>query len=194
MQKRNFVVMLVTLLFTVGVAFSQNAGSGNPHGQTSMAVPITANFTAPPALPAGPLSSLSSLVSGTLAGTFNITNFAVQNSSGTPQLVAIGTLIGTLTSSSTGQALPVLLNNVAIPVAATGTCPVLSLALGTVHLNVLGLIVDIPTPINVNIVAQSGPGNLLGNLLCDVTNLLNGGASLNQIATALNQLLSGLGL
>ncbi len=25
-----------------------------------------------------------------------------------------------------------------------------------------------------NITAQSGPGNLLGNLLCDVANLLNG--------------------
>jgi hypothetical protein len=54
--------------------------------------------------------------------------------------------------------------------------------------------VDIPNPINLNIVAQSGPGNLLGNLLCSVTNLLNGGGALSQVASGLNQILAGLGL
>jgi hypothetical protein len=54
--------------------------------------------------------------------------------------------------------------------------------------------VDIPNPINLNIVAQSGPGNLLGNLLCGVTNLLNGGGALQTIANDLNQILAGLGL
>jgi hypothetical protein len=53
--------------------------------------------------------------------------------------------------------------------------------------------VDIPNPINLNIVALSGPGNLLGNLLCDVTGLLNGN-NLSAIASALNGLLAGLGL
>ncbi|HWC16188.1 MAG TPA: hypothetical protein VG498_04210 [Terriglobales bacterium] len=56
------------------------------------------------------------------------------------------------------------------------------------------LVVDIPNAINLNIVAQSGPGNLLGNLLCGVTNLLNGGGALSQVASGLNQVLGRLGL
>jgi len=47
-----------------------------------------------------------------------------------------------------------------------------------------------------NITAQPGPGNLLGNLLCAVANLLNGGgglsAVLNQIVALLNQILAAL--
>lgn len=129
-----------------------------------------------------------------MAGTFNISNFAVQNNaSGQPQLVAIGNLIATLTNSS-GQAQTVVLNNIVAAVDPAGTCPILTLTLGPLHLDVLGLIVDIPNPINLNIVAQSGPGNLLGNLLCSVTNLLNGGGALQTIANDLNQILAGLGL
>lgn len=191
MQKRSLVAMLGTLLLTVSMAFSQNAGGGNPHGQTSLAVPVAGTFTAPTS---GPLSNLSALGSGTMTGTFNINNFAVQNSpSGAQQLVATGTLIATLTNAA-GQAQTVVLNNVAAPVQAAGTCPILSLTLGPLHLDLLGLVVDIPNPVNLNIVAQSGPGNLLGNLLCSVTNLLNGGGPLSQIANALNQILAGLGL
>jgi hypothetical protein len=44
-----------------------------------------------------------------------------------------------------------------------------------------------------DITAQSGPGNLLGNLLCAVANLLNGGGPLQQIANLLNQILNLLG-
>ena len=50
---------------------------------------------------------------------------------------------------------------------------------------------------HLNITAQSGPGNLLGNLLCAVAGLLNGPTGLNailtQIAALLNQLLGILG-
>jgi len=44
-----------------------------------------------------------------------------------------------------------------------------------------------------NIDAQSGPGNLLGNLLCAVANLLNGTGPLGQITSLLNQILAALG-
>ncbi|HYP29073.1 MAG TPA: hypothetical protein VE262_20350 [Blastocatellia bacterium] len=40
--------------------------------------------------------------------------------------------------------------------------------------------------------AQSGPGNLLGNLLCAVANLLNNGGPLEGIARLLNQILGQL--
>ena len=101
--------------------------------------------------------------------------------------------MATLTNAA-GQSITTVLNNVAVPAAATGTCPILTLTLGPLNLNVLGLVVNIPNPINVNIVAQSGPGNLLGNLLCSVSNLLNGGGPLSGIASALNSILAALGL
>lgn len=80
------------------------------------------------------------------------------------------------------------------PVQASGACPILSLTLGPLHLNLLGLVVDL-NQVNLNITAQSGPGNLLGNLLCAVSHLLDGNASasaLQQIVNLLNQILSGL--
>jgi hypothetical protein len=47
--------------------------------------------------------------------------------------------------------------------------------------------------VNLNITAQSGPGNLLGNLLCAVAGLLNGsGGATSQVANMLNQILGAL--
>lgn len=50
--------------------------------------------------------------------------------------------------------------------------------------------------VHLSITAQQGPGNLLGNLLCAVANLLNGPTGVNaivtQIANLLNQLLGNL--
>jgi hypothetical protein len=47
-----------------------------------------------------------------------------------------------------------------------------------------------------NITAVPGAGNLLGNLLCSVANLLNSGGPLstllNNVVSLLNQILSGL--
>jgi hypothetical protein len=172
--------------------FSQAIGSGNPHLQGSLAVPVTAPFTVSgSALP----TSITSLTNGTLTGVFNITSFAVQtSSSGTPELVAIGNLVATLTGTA-GQIVNVVLNGVTLPVTATGSCSILTLSIpAPVNLNVLGLVVNIPTPINVNVIALAGPGNLLGNLLCSVANLLNNNGPLSQVAAELNSILGALGL
>ena len=74
-----------------------------------------------------------------------------------------------------------------------GTCQILHLELGPIDLNLLGLIVHVDK-IVVDITAQSGPGNLLGNLLCGLANALNGGASATTIANILNQILAVLRL
>jgi hypothetical protein len=63
--------------------------------------------------------------------------------------------------------------------ASTST-PILDLQLNPIHLNLLGLQVD-TSAICLDITAQSGSGNLLGNLLADVANLLNNGLPLNQV-------------
>jgi hypothetical protein len=67
------------------------------------------------------------------------------------------------------------------------------LDLGALHLDLLGLVVDL-APVHLKITAVPGAGNLLGNLLCAITGLLDGGAPLSLISQLLNQLLGGLGL
>jgi hypothetical protein len=81
------------------------------------------------------------------------------------------------------------------PVQAT--CPILDLVLGPLHLDLLGLVVDL-NQVHLQITAQSGAGQLLGNLLCAVANLLNPPALgnltnlLQQIVNILNGILAGL--
>ena len=64
-----------------------------------------------------------------------------------------------------------------------GTCPILNLELGPIHLDLLGLVVD-TSSICLDITAHQG-GGLLGDVLCLVANLLNGGIPLGTILTTL---------
>lgn len=52
-------------------------------------------------------------------------------------------------------------------------CDILNLEVGELDLNLLGLVVT-TSDICLDVYAESGDGNLLGNLLCQVVNLLNG--------------------
>src|SRR5687767_3182280 len=61
-------------------------------------------------------------------------------------------------------------------VQAAATCPILNLSLGPIDLDLLGLNVK-TSQICLDITAVSGSGNLLGNLLCGIANLLDGGLS-----------------
>src|SRR3954466_3390591 len=58
------------------------------------------------------------------------------------------------------------------PLPAGNACSILSLNLGPINLNVLGLVIR-TNEIQLRIDAVQGPGNLLGNLLCGLTGLLN---------------------
>ena len=79
---------------------------------------------------------------------------------------------------------------------AAPACDVLNLVLGPLDLNLLGLEVHLDQVV-LDIVAQSGAGNLLGNLLCAVAGLLDGGGVLSglltQLSDLLNQILGALG-
>jgi hypothetical protein len=98
---------------------------------------------------------------------------------------AVGTLTGRLGHRHISR------SNVAMPASigtglmtdaahAAAACPVLHLVLGPVNLNLLGLVVTLGggsaanQPIVLDITAMSGSGNLLGNLVCSVSGLLNG--------------------
>lgn len=147
------------------------------HASASAALPVTGTFT----------DSTGGI--GQFVGTFSPQTFGVQNG----KLVAIGTLAGTMTSSA-GKLLGTVTNaNTAMSVdPSTASCSILTLNLGPLHLNLLGLVVNL-NQVNLNITAVSGPGNLLGNLLCSVANLLNGGApDLGTLSTLLNRILAAL--
>lgn len=75
------------------------------------------------------------------------------------------------------------------PAAAAAACDILTLVLGPLHLDVLGLNVDL-NQVNLLISAVPGAGALLGNLLCAVAGLLDG----PNLAALINLLNSLLGL
>lgn len=86
---------------------------------------------------------------------------------------------------------PSTLTSSGAPTAAT--CQILNLDIGAIHLDLLGLVVDL-APIHLDITAQSGPGKLLGNLLCALTHLLDGGpfAAIQNLINQINAILAGL--
>jgi hypothetical protein len=107
--------------------------------------------------------------------------------------MAVGTLTGTVVNLA-GQTIGSVSQSVTLPLAAAGSCQILDLTLGPLDLDLLGLQVHLDQ-VHLNITAQQGPGNLLGNLLCAVANLLNGSGSptaLQQIVNLLNQILANL--
>ena len=128
----------------------------------------------------------------TFAGTLDLTRFSSRNG----QLIATGLLNGTLTRVVNG--VPTVISTVTnllvnlIVTPGTSTCEILDLQLGPLDLNLLGLVVHLDQ-INLQITAQQGPGNLLGNLLCAVANLLNSGGPLGALAGLLNNILRILG-
>ena len=117
-------------------------------------------------------------------GTFQLQRFATEQG----QLVARGVLSGVVTTAA-GVSTSVV-RTISLP-AAIGetTCEILHLDLGPLNLDLLGLQIDL-SRIVLDITAQAGAGNLLGNLLCAVANLLNNPSGL---VTLLNQILALLG-
>ena len=87
-----------------------------------------------------------------------------------------GTVVGTVDQTVT------------VPLQATGTCQILHLELGPLDLDLLGLVVHLDRVV-LDITAEQGSVNLLGNLLCGIAGLLDGDAPGNVIARLLNQLL-----
>ena len=139
-------------------------------------------------------------------GTYTINRFATRNG----KLVAVGTVRGTMRKAGTTRR--VTRYGVVMPAAVTGagpaalptvastsqqlpnipnSCQILNLRLQPITLNLLGLVVR-TNDINVRIDAVPGNGNLLGNLLCSITNLLNPGGGLGPLTTAINQLTAAL--
>ncbi|HEX8908917.1 MAG TPA: hypothetical protein VF805_06925 [Anaeromyxobacteraceae bacterium] len=200
-------------------ARAQGQGANNPLKN----IPVTGSVT-------GALDNAGEVTSatGTLTGALDIERFeevggqlfAVGQLSGkvndkpfNHQAVAIpvATVNGTPTSAIGGFGLlgstPSRARAASMPgyggnplVVPAQSCQILDLVLGPLDLNLLGLVVTL-NQVHLNITAQGGNGNLLGNLLCAVVNLLNGGGGglgttltnlLNSITNLLNGILAGL--
>jgi hypothetical protein len=168
-----------------------------------LVVPVAANAQSTPATSVSSFKSIP--VTGkagngkAFTGHFNVSRFVARGG----KTFAIGTLTGKLGNRTVKR------SNVAIPVSMSSgstssslaarpaaTCQILNLVLGPLHLNLLGLHVDL-NQVVLNITGVTGSGQLLGNLLCGVANLLNPGLPAGQLAGLLNilqQLLNVPGL
>jgi len=112
----------------------------------------------------------------------SVTNITAETVNGATQLIAHG-LIG-------NQAFTAPLTLTAAPPATTGGSPILHLQVGAIDLNLLGLEIK-TSPICLDITADPA-GGLLGSLLSNVANLLNGGTSLTDVLAQQPQLTTGL--
>ena len=122
-------------------------------------------------------------------GTYTIDRFVARGD----DVFAVGTLKGKLKNRRVRR------ENVRMPVSGFATaagaqssqlvCRILTLTLGPLDLNLLGLRVQL-NQLNLRITAIPG-GGLLGDLLCGIANLLNPPALLgNDLAAVLNSLLA----
>jgi hypothetical protein len=122
-------------------------------------------------------------------GHFTIDRFTSKNG----KAYAVGTLVGKVGNRHVTR------QDVSIPVGVqrsgsattAATCPILHLVLGPLNLNLLGLHVHL-NQVVLDITATSGPGQLLGNLLCGVANLLNGQSLLAQETAGLLNIIQQL--
>jgi hypothetical protein len=146
-----------------------------------LALPTAARAAAPLTIPVvGTIPT-----GGSFTGTFALASFAARQG----QVVALGTLTGIVTDAAGNTT--TIVQTVSAPVnLVTTTCQILHLDVGPISLNLLGLQVNL-SEIVLDITAQAAPGNLLGNLLCDVANLLNNPGGL---ANLLNRILGILGV
>lgn len=141
-----------------------------------------------------------------VTGTFTITKFKKVKGVITAVGKFTGSVDGGAPVTTTASAPVTAINGTAVggskaaapAAAAAATCDILDLTLGPLHLDLLGLVVDL-NQVHLTITAEQGSGNLLGNLLCAVAGLLDntGGGTglqglLQQITNLLNQILGAL--
>jgi hypothetical protein len=171
-------MIVATVLVALGLSF---AGAG-----VATAAPSTPAAAAPVTALATPITGTAT--NGSFAGTFTPSRFTSQNG----KLAATGVLTGTVRDLS-GASIGTVTRTISLPVtAAAATCQVLNLVLGPLHLDLLGLVVDL-NQVHLVITAVQSAGNLLGNLLCAITHLLDGNPTAGGLAALLNAILALLG-
>jgi len=120
-------------------------------------------------------------VSGILNGTATSADGTVQNINRSFSQVH-ATLTPAASAASTSGAS-------SFAVTQQASCGILDLDIGAIHLDLLGLVIDL-APIHLDITAVPGAGNLLGNLLCAVAGLLDPNGLLTDLINNLTTLLN----
>jgi len=121
---------------------------------------------------------------GKFTGNFAVSRFQVVGD----QIVAVGTLTGTV-QNGVGNVIGTVLKTIRMIVnIQAASCDILHLELGPLDLDLLGLEVHLN---RVVLDIDADPtGGLLGALLCAVANLLDAGGPLAEIVGLLNQILA----
>ncbi len=175
-HRQRLLMIVATLVVAMGLSF---AGAG-----VASAAPKAPAPTRPVTALSTPVTGTTS-DGGTFAGTFTPSRFSTQNG----QLLATGVVTGTVKNAS-GGTVGTVTQTVSTPAAVTAaSCSILDLVLGPLHLNVLGLVVDLNQVILL-ITAVPGAGALLGNLLCALAGLLDGTPTLGGLTALLNAILA----
>ena len=201
--------LAATVATAVVVSMVPSADAAPAPSRSTTSAHQAATTTAPRAASSGVRAgSLTSKVRGTfnhgngrVNGTFSPDRFIVKNGAA----YAVGTLHATLHRAD-GTVRGHATKFVSIPIkkgstqrsaeaakSAKANCQVLDLVLGPLDLNLLGLKVHLKKVV-LHIVAASGAGALLGNLICAVAGLLDGTGLLNllKLINKLNQILKVL--
>jgi hypothetical protein len=175
-QKTLALLLGVIMLSLMPLSFSADARNAKPQANALLLAPVAGGVAVP--------VTGTTNKGGKFTGTFNIQKFSVVNN----QIVAIGTLTGTI-QNGVGNVIGTILKTISLIVTFHGaTCDILHLELGPLDLNLLGLIVHLDK-IVLDIDADPS-GGLLGSLLCAIANLLNTNGLLSDIADLLNQILA----
>jgi len=195
--------MVMTLLAPAATAAPAATVAGVADHQAVAAGQATSKPGKGSMLTAAPATVTGVAANGTdFNGTFSLQRFKERGG----VIYAVGTLTGTLGDKSVKRhvSLPVTgatseadaagmrqQIGALAPVPTPGACDILTLALGPLNLNLLGLRVALD-PVNLLIEAIPGAGNLLGNLLCGVAGLLDGGLLGGGLGNLLNNLLASI--
>lgn len=177
--------------------FASTAQAGSASSAAAVADPVA---TTPAGTLTAPITGMTA-DEDAVTGTFTPLKFIKTNG----KVFVRGVVDGTITDaeSETSRTFTVIRKTRVISMngtpatarAANAPCEVLDLVLAPLRLDLLGLVVNLDR-VDLNITAVSGPGNLLGNLLCSVVGLLDGGLQglLGRVVRLLNRILGQLGL
>ncbi len=175
---KKYLLLFALLVVSVAVSTSVSAAGTSRNDSTKVA----------PANPTQDIPVAGTFINGTFDGTLDVTRFTRIGR----QIYAVGSLTGTLTDLAGNTIGNVTSQQVQLPVSQiSSSCDILHLDLGPLDLDLLGLVVHLDEVV-LDITADAGPGNLLGNLLCTVTHLLDGPGSIIAIINILNHILGAL--
>src|SRR6266516_6859997 len=177
---RLMAIPLLGVLMGIVLLLPLSAGAASSSTAASQASTTCSNTATCPVT--GTVTNRHGHAIGTFTGTLTITQFAVQNG----QIVAQGTLSGTALDKDGGVIATMSNKAVTVPVSIDPTCTVLTLTLGPLDLNLLGLMVHL-NQVVLTITANPS-GGILGQLLCSLAGTPP--SDLQTIINLLNQILA----